>query len=51
MARTARKNNIPHLRSIAGGILSDPMFRKRVEPKKVGRASYTRKVKHRSRDY
>src|SRR3546814_19481107 len=51
MARTARKNDIPTFRSIAGGILSDPMFRKRVEKKKVGRASYTRKVKPRSLDY
>src|SRR3546814_14713220 len=50
MARTARKNDIPTFRSIAGGILSAPMFRKRVEKKKVGRASYTRKVKHRRPD-
>jgi len=41
------KDEIPTLRS--GIDLGSPMFRKRVESKKTGKASYTRKPKHKGK--
>lgn len=42
MARKIRRHNPMAI------ILRDPLFRKRIEKKLKGRASYTRKVKHKN---
>src|SRR3546814_17504856 len=42
MARTARQKALPPFRSLAGGLLSAPMFRKRPETPQAGRDHNTR---------